>query len=104
MFETIADQRRFADRIVLAGLWLLAPIVAISAALSGGAWIALGLAAVGVGIAAAVVRRTAPGARGTRIVLRFPVGGEGETKLSKVKTDPDAAETGAFPADGGKSP
>ncbi|MBI1198332.1 MAG: methyl-accepting chemotaxis protein [Phenylobacterium sp.] len=57
MFETIDEQRRFTDRIILWCLWLLAPIVCASAAFTHGAWLALGLAASGAAAGATIVRR-----------------------------------------------
>jgi methyl-accepting chemotaxis protein len=68
VFETIDQQRRFAARLVIGGVWLLAPVIAIASALSGGAWLALGLAGVGVASAATIVWRTAGASLTTRMV------------------------------------
>ncbi len=57
MFETIGQQRRFADRLVVMGLWALAPLIAGAAAFTGGAWLLLGLAGAGVASGATLVRK-----------------------------------------------
>jgi methyl-accepting chemotaxis protein len=48
VFQTIAEQRSFANRIVIGGLWLLVPVIAVSAMLVHGNWLALTIAAAGV--------------------------------------------------------
>jgi methyl-accepting chemotaxis protein len=68
MFETIDQQRNFADRFVVAALWLLAPVIAVAAALTGGAWLPLGVAAVGVATAATLMWRVAGGGLAVRLV------------------------------------
>jgi len=68
VFETIDQQRSFADRLVVCGVWLLAPVVGVAAALSGGAWLALGIAAVGIATAATIVWRITGGGLATRLV------------------------------------
>ncbi|TAL30479.1 methyl-accepting chemotaxis protein [Phenylobacterium sp.] len=45
MFETVDQQRQFAARIVIAGLWLLVPVITGAAWAVGNAWPGLGLAA-----------------------------------------------------------
>ncbi|WP_430424280.1 methyl-accepting chemotaxis protein [Phenylobacterium sp.] len=45
MFETIDQQRQFAARIVIVGLWLLVPVTTVAAWAAGNAWMGLGLAA-----------------------------------------------------------
>ncbi|ACG77375.1 methyl-accepting chemotaxis protein McpI [Phenylobacterium zucineum HLK1] len=57
MFQTIAEQRSFADRIVIGGLWILVPVIAAAAAFVGGAWLGLGLAALGTAVGVTVVWR-----------------------------------------------
>ncbi len=68
MFDTIDQQRSFATRLVVAGVWLLCPIIALASALTGGAWMALGLASLGVAGATTLVWRMAGGALATRMV------------------------------------
>ena len=55
MFQTIAEQRSFADRIVIGGLWILVPVIAAAAAFVGGAWLGLGLAALGTAVGVATL-------------------------------------------------
>ncbi|RAK64214.1 methyl-accepting chemotaxis protein [Phenylobacterium kunshanense] len=48
MFQTIAEQRSFANRIVIGGIWLLVPIIALAAMLVHGNWLPLTIAAAGI--------------------------------------------------------
>ena len=67
MFQSIEEQRRFADRIVVILLWALVPITAGSAALVGGAWLGLGLATAGLAAAVTAFWRLTPQGAGVRI-------------------------------------
>ncbi len=57
MFDTIGQQRQFADRLVITGLWLLVPLIGAAAAIAGGAWVLLASAAAAVAGGATLVRK-----------------------------------------------
>ena len=48
MFQSIQDQRKFADRLVVAMLWLLVPITVGAAAVLKAPWVGFGLASAGL--------------------------------------------------------
>ena len=68
MFDTIDDQRRFADRIVIGGTWVLAPLVGVAAAVTGGSWPMLLGAAVALAGGATAVWRLSGQGPGTRMM------------------------------------
>ena len=48
MFQTIEDQRLFADRLLVIMLWILAPITVVISFLEKAPWFGLGLASAGL--------------------------------------------------------
>ena len=60
MFQSIEDQRRFADRLVVTMLWLLVPIIVAVAAVLKAPWIGFGLASAGLAGAVTVFWRLNP--------------------------------------------
>ncbi|MDO8377574.1 methyl-accepting chemotaxis protein [Phenylobacterium sp.] len=60
MFQSIEDQRRFADRLVVTMLWLLVPITLATAAVLKAPWIGFGLASAGLAGAVTVFWRLNP--------------------------------------------
>ncbi|HEX5378786.1 MAG TPA: methyl-accepting chemotaxis protein [Phenylobacterium sp.] len=79
MFENLAEQRRFGDRVLTGLLWALAPIVAVTALAVKGPWIMLGLSAAAIAAAATGVRKMDDGGPATRITVS--VGLMGVTSL-----------------------
>ncbi|WP_309645846.1 methyl-accepting chemotaxis protein [Phenylobacterium sp.] len=67
MFQSIDDQRRFADKIVIAMLWLMVPIIGISAFLVGGSWLGLALGAAAMAAAVTVLRAVSSEGAGVRL-------------------------------------
>ncbi|MBP9232170.1 MAG: methyl-accepting chemotaxis protein, partial [Phenylobacterium sp.] len=60
MFQSIEEQRRFADRIVIGALWALAPITLIAALLIKAPWLGFGLASAGLAGAVTVFWKVNP--------------------------------------------
>jgi len=75
MFDSIAAQRRFADRIVVAALWGLALVISITAALNGGPWLALGGSAVALAMAVSLIWRGNAGEPVTRLTASAAMAG-----------------------------
>ena len=75
MFQTLADQRRFADGLLTSVLWALAPIVAVAALLEKAPWVALGLGAAGLAGATAALRRLDTDGRATRLMVAVALNG-----------------------------
>ena len=67
MFQSIDEQRRFGDRILVGLLWVLALVVAGAAALAGAPWAALGAGAAGFAAALTLVWRTDASGAATRL-------------------------------------
>jgi methyl-accepting chemotaxis protein len=57
VFQTIAEQRSFANRIVVTGLWIMVPVIVVAAAIVHGGWLPLGVAAAGTAAAATIAWR-----------------------------------------------
>jgi methyl-accepting chemotaxis protein len=69
MFESLADQRRFGDRVLTGVLWASVPVVAGAALTVKAPWLLLSLGAVGVATAASLVRKMDNGGSATRITM-----------------------------------
>ncbi|MDO8321650.1 MAG: methyl-accepting chemotaxis protein [Phenylobacterium sp.] len=65
MFQSIEEQRRFADRIIVGALWVLAPVTLITALLIKAPWLGFGLASAGLAGAVTVFWKLNP--EGVRI-------------------------------------
>jgi len=75
MFQSLTDQRRFADGLLISALWALVPIVAITALIAKAPWITLTLGAGGLAAAAAAVRHFDHGGRATRLTVAVTLNG-----------------------------
>ncbi len=69
MFETLADQRRFGDRVLTGVLWAFVPVVAGASLAVKGPWLMLGLGAAAVAGVATLVRKMDDGGSATRITM-----------------------------------
>jgi len=75
MFQSLLDQRRFADKLLIGVLWALVPVVAVAALIAKAPWIALGLGAAGLAGAAAAVRQMDSGGQATRLTVAVALTG-----------------------------
>jgi methyl-accepting chemotaxis protein len=69
MFETLADQRRFGDRVLTGVLWAFVPMVAGAALFVKAPLLLLTLGAIGIATAATLVRKMDDGGPATRITM-----------------------------------
>jgi methyl-accepting chemotaxis protein len=69
MFETLADQRRFGDRVLTGILWAFVPVIAGAALAVKGPWLMLGATAAVIAAIATLVRKTDGGGPATRITM-----------------------------------
>ena len=69
MFHSIADQRLFGNRLMVALLWGLCPVVALAAGLLDAGWARLGLGAAGFALAATLTQRFDRDGQATRLAV-----------------------------------
>ena len=67
MFESIEDQRRFADRLVVIMLWMMVPLTAVISVLGKAPWFGLVLASAGLAGAVTLFWRLSPKGPGVRM-------------------------------------
>ncbi len=57
MLDTLDQQRRLADRVLMGALWAAAPVTALATLVAKGPWLMVGAGAAGLAAAASLVRR-----------------------------------------------
>ena len=69
MFASLAEQRRFADRVLIGGLWAASAAITVGVMAVKGPWMLVGAGSVGLAAAATVLHRIRPASTAARLAV-----------------------------------